>query len=336
MTTDELLAEWLRETVTRVAPDVEVDTGRVVPRARRRRAATRAGAGALTLTVLVGAGWAASSGLPGRSAPPAGPDTPTATSGVTPGQVGASAVRPPTVATVAEDGTVTGVPGDPWEGDAAYWYVLTEKRTGEEVPPALGSRSEHIDERIEWWTSRERPGLLVIDGDVGRAIGLGPLDVLSGAYLLDGVRYDDLSDPTSLPTDPVELTRAIADALPSDGTSRDDALFEQVNEALHHRGGLLPRDLRDAYWGVAALIPGTSSSTGQDSRGRAGEVLRRTAADGTEALLVRDPATGLLLESRSPQYDERTLFLEQRTVQGVPVAPRLEPLGCASWATCGR
>ncbi|MBO0922930.1 hypothetical protein J1G44_00340 [Cellulomonas sp. zg-ZUI199] len=335
MTADEDIAQQLRDRVERVVPQVVVDVRNVVPRARRRRAVTWGTSAAIVLVAVVGTVWGASgAGLP--QVVPAVPDGGTPAPSASPDAVGAAALVPPAVATVADDGTVTGVPGDPWDGDAAYWYVLAEKRTGEEVPPGPGSRSEHIDERIEWWTSRERPGLLVIDGDLGRAIGLGPLDVLSGTYLLDGVRYDALSDPRSLPTDPVDLTRAIADALPTDGPSRDDALFEQVIEELSHRGGLLRRDLRDAYWGVAALVPGTTSSTGQDSRGRAGEVLRRTAADGTQALLVRDPATGLLLESRSPQYDERTLFLEQRPVEGTPVAPSLEPLGCESWAVCAR
>src|SRR5690606_35170897 len=110
-------------------------------------------------------------------------------------------------------------------------------RTGDDV-------EEH-----EWWSSRERPGLLVQDGVTSHALGRGPADGIGGAVVLDGVRYERVSDPRALPTDPVELLRAIVDAVPPDPPPQadavpdppalTDAVFDQVLGALHHRGGLL-------------------------------------------------------------------------------------------------
>ncbi|ADG75393.1 hypothetical protein Cfla_2505 [Cellulomonas flavigena DSM 20109] len=343
-TTDESWAAELRQRLDLLVPPAEVDAERAVERARRRRAARRGGGAALVLVAVLGTAWGVASGVVTPDVPPAGVGGPTAgpsdartpTPALTrsPDAAGGVARAVPAEAVVAEDGTVTGVPGDPWEGDAPYWYVRVELRTGEDV------------EEQEWWASRERPGLLLLDGVTARAIGRGPADGVGGAVVLDGVRYERVSDPRALPTDPAQLLRAVVDAVPPDpspraGTVPDppaltDAVFDEVLGALHHRGGLLPRELRDAYWEAAALLPGASVGPGEDELGRVGEVLRVPAADGTENRLVRDPATGLLLESRSAHDDEVTRFLEQRTAADVPVAPSLEPLGCTSWAECVR
>lgn len=74
--------------------------------------------------------------------------------------------------------------------------------------------------------------------------------------------------------------------------------------------------------------------TGQDGLGRAGEVLRYTDSQGAVTELVRDPATGLLLEEAYPQSGGWVRYLEQRPVDDVPVEPTLEIAGCATWATC--
>lgn len=341
-TTDESWAAELRQRLDLLVPRAEVDAERAVLRARRRRAVRRGAGAGVGLVVVLGAVWGLGSGVVAPDVPPADGSTsgprvvPTPQPALTrsPDAAGGRARAVPAEAVVAEDGTVTGVPGDPWDGDASYWYVRLELITGEDV----------VEQ--EWWSSRERPGLLLLDGTTPQAIGLGPADGVGGAVVLDGVRYERVSDPGALPVDPDELLRAIVDAVPLDPPLQTDtvpdppaladAVFDQVLGALHHRGGLLPRELRDAYWQAAALLPGASVGPGEDGLGRPGEVLRVGGADGTENRLVRDPATGLLLESRSAHYDELTQYLEQRTADEVPVAPSLEPLGCTSWKDCVR
>lgn len=330
MSVDERWVQDLRRRADAAVPPVDVDLGRVLPRARRRRTVRRvAGAGA-AVTVVLGVVWGATAGALGRDVPPAGVDTPPVsvtpvpTLAPSPDRAGGAGRGLPAEPVVADDGTVTGVPGDPWEGDASHWYVRLEVSYSGEP------------EGQEWWSSRERPGLMVIDGDLAHAVGRGPSDAVGGAVVLDGARYERVSDPRALPTDPAELLRAVVDALPADEAAPADGVFEEVLAALHVRGGLLPRELRDAYWQVAASLPGASVGPGEDGLARPGEVLRHPAAGGTENRLVRDPGTGLLLESRSARHDEVTTFLEQRTADGLPVPPTLERLGCDTWAACAR
>jgi len=315
-TTDERYAQELRARVDAVLPRVDVDVDGVVPRARRRRRVARGLGTTAVLVAVLGAGWAAADGLgPDRAA--VAPALPDATAEPDVPLVGGV----PAPAVVADDGTVTGVPGDPWDGDAPYWYMSVEMVAGADEPV----------EHLEAWISRERPGLLVLDGDLDHAAGIGPLDVI-GELVLGGGRQP-VSDPRALPTDPQELALALTGRLAT-GRDVDDGTFMQVRDVLH-RGALLTRELRDAYWQVAARLPGTEADVGEDVRGRPGEVLRRTATDGEEVVLVRDAATGLLLEARS-SAGWWAVYLEQRATDGTPVPPTLDRLGCRSWATCSR
>lgn len=315
-TTDEDYARVLRARVEAVLPALDVDVHHVVPRARRRRRAVRGAGVTGVLVVALGAGWLVVGDRGHDEALPAGP-----------APVLGSVGRVPVVAL---DGTVTGVPGDPWDGDAPYWYVVVEQVAGgDELPAQDAAFGEHV-ERVESWLSRERPGLIVVDGDLEHALGIGPSDVV-GEFLV-GSGHAPVSDPEVLPTDPRGLAAVLGVRLGS-AHDVDDARFSGVLDGLH-RGGLLERPLREAYWQVAAALPGVEVSDGRDTRGRPGQVLRRTTAQGEDVVVVRDPATGLLLEVRSSQ--RWAVYLEQHVADGTPVPPSLEPLRCTDWATCSR
>ncbi|MCC2320346.1 hypothetical protein [Cellulomonas xiejunii] len=334
-TQDERYAQVLRERAAAVVPAVEVDVDRVVPRARRRRAVVRGGFTAGTLALVLGVGSLAGSALGGAAPqpiPPAGTsgaEPPAASEPVAP-SVPTRRPTVPGVAVIAADGTVTGVPGDPWDGDAKYWYQLTEAsypawQDGVLMPPET--------QRGESWRSRERPGLLVSDGDLEAAMGTGPSVVL-GTWVVAGQRHEMLTDPTVLPTDGDELAQVVRDSLEEGrgaGTD-DDKVYEVVRTALRE-GGLWAEDLRSALWAVAASLPGAEVGQGEDGLGRAGEVLRYRDSAGELHQLVRD-ASGLLLEDSSPEEGSYTRYLEQRPVDDVPVEPTVETTGCFDWATC--
>lgn len=333
MSGETTFVEDLRARADAVAPTVAVDVPRVVRLGRRRRAVRLGAAGALSVVALAGAGLAASTqlglvdedallqpawtNLPWEgAAPPVTTPTP-------------PAPTPVTAPTVQPDGTVVGGGGDPWPGDEPYWYTLSEQTQSgymDDVPVTTTYRSES-------WLSRERPGLLVTDGDVAGATGVGPRQVL-GRFRIDGAWVDMLMDPSRLPHEPDALAAVLRDSVEPDrrqGTP-DDKVVEMATE-LVREGGLLPAALRHAAWEVAADVPGAAVSEGSDSTGRPGQVLRYDRSDGTAVTYVRDPSTGLLLELvDGPSW--RVRYLEQRPAAAPPHAPTLEGAGCAQWATC--
>ncbi|QGQ18761.1 hypothetical protein GC089_05240 [Cellulomonas sp. JZ18] len=329
VTTDESYAQTLRERAELLVPRVDVDLDAVVPRARRRRGRTRAAAGAVAVSALVAATWGVGSVLaagPTHVVAPADASTPApaATSGSA-GPVTAPGVPGdvPGEAVVADDGSVSGVPGDPWDGDAPYWYTVTEY---------VGTDGQV--RRSESWKSRERPGLLMSDRDVATATAIGPVVVL-GRFVLDGQVHDVLTDPRALPVDPVALERVLRNGTEPDrraGTD-DDKAMSMARDALLE-GGLLPRDLRTAFWDAAVLLPGAEVVPGE-SRGRAAEVLtyRAQAPEGASYRLVRDPVTGLLLEDGS-LGSPGGVVVDQGPAGPPPVEPTLAMAGCTSWATC--
>jgi len=336
-TTDEQYAEILRRRVEAVAPRIDVEVDRVVPRARRRRRTAAGGLGAAALALVLTAGWGAGTVLgvgPSQHVPPAG--TAAVRSSVPPPAATDAAPEPaarptvPAAAVVADDGTVTGVPGDPWDGEEPYWYVLTESS----FPANLDGVVTSGQERTESWQSRERPGLVVWDGELGGASAIGPRVVL-GSWVVAGVRHDMLADPRVLPTQADELARTIRASLQGDrgqGTD-DDKVFEVARTALSE-GGLWGQEHRAAFWGVVASLPGVEAEQGQDGAGRTGELLRYTDSGGVVHQLVRDGTTGLLLEESRSGDGSFTRYLEQRPAAEAPLEPTLALAGCATWATC--
>ncbi|WP_309134770.1 hypothetical protein [Cellulomonas sp.] len=326
MSTDEDFAARLRARAETVAPPVPVDLARVVRRGRRRRATGHAAVAALTVVALGGAGLAASAHL-GLVEPtvlrPALPELPWDDDGP------AAAPTPSTAPTVQPDGSVVGGVGDPWPGEEPYWYTLSEQTQTANLDGVVSTQTH----RSESWHSRERPGLLITDGDPTTASGIGPRVVL-GRYRIDGRWVDMVDDPGRLPTDPAALEAVLRDSVEPDrrqGTP-DDKVVEMATE-LVLQGGLLPADLRDAAWQVASAVPGAEVSDGTDSTGRPGQVLRYARSWGDPVTYVRDPATGLMLEV-ADEMGWHEVYLEQRPSGPPPVQPSLENSGCGQWATC--
>jgi hypothetical protein len=205
------------------------------------------------------------------------------------------------------------------QGAAPYWYTLI---TG---PDGTG-------ERFESWTSPDRPGLLVWDGDLANPGALGPSNVL-GSFRIGGEWVDMLRDPAALPTDPAALEQVFRDSVEPDRRSGtdDDKVYGMAYDLLNTDAGWLPTALLQAAWQVAGSLPGSTVVAGEDSLGRAGEVLTRPGAQGGPERMVVDPATGLILEMNS---GANTRVIQQSPADSVPVQPSLEGTGCRSWDTC--
>jgi hypothetical protein len=311
MSTDDDFTRHLRDLADSATPTVDVQTDRVVPRARRRRALTRsAGAGAVGMVavvgVLVGHGWA---DAPWRTDDglvlPAATGTPTAD----------ESPAPTPESTPAPTQTTSGTA----QGAAPYWYTLI---TG---PDGGG-------ERFESWQSPDRPGLLVWDGDLANPAAMGPTTVI-GRFRIDGEWVDMLRDPSALPTDPVALEAVLRASVEPDRRSGtdEDKVYGMAYDLLNNSPGWLPTDLLLATWQVAGSLPGSTVAPGQDSLGRAGEVLTRPGTENGSDRLVIDQATGLLLEMNS---GDGIRVIQQGPADSVPLEPTLEMAGCTAWETC--
>ncbi|WP_024288937.1 hypothetical protein [Cellulomonas sp. KRMCY2] len=346
MTEDEQFAERLRTRVDPLTPTIEVDHSNVLARGRRRRTARRA----LGLTAAVGVVAAAGTGvavfgIPGWAGDVApavdGSGEPSIASTPTPGST-VEAPLPPPVApygaadfAVSADGTVTGVSGDPWEGDGLYWYTADELR----------DTSGNVLESHEDWQSRERPGLGMSDADTAGAWSKGPAAIL-GTFVVAGVELDLLAEPAYLPTDPTALDQVVRASIALDqrnGAGRgptDQRAFQRVTELLMWNSGTLPQDLRDALWQVAVAVPGAESWVGTDPDGRAAEIVHFTyqPGDGPDIEIYRDPGTGLVIAthylSDGTSIETWDVVTEQGPISAIPLQPTLELAGCATWITC--
>ena len=284
MTDDETFAHRLSARADRVVPTFAIDPERVARRARTRRMATRsASVTAAAVAVVVAGAWAA----PG---------------------VGWEVFphRPQQWAPASNDPPPAPVPDATPSASAVplYWYSKTETTTSDEGTVVR-----------ETWSSRELPGVWIIDGDLTQPGAGGPHNVL-GRFRIDGVWVDMLRDPAALPTDAGSLAGVLHDSVEPDrrqGTD-DQKVFGMVRDLLME-GGLLPADLRLALWDVAAQLPGAQVADGEDSAGRSGRALEYAADDG-HTRWVGDPATGLLLERDEPWG--RTVYVEQRADAGHP------------------
>jgi len=351
MTEDEQFAERLRTRVDPLTPAIEVDPSNVLARGRRRRTVRHA----LGLTAVVGVVAAAGTGVAVFGIPEWGGGVAPAVSGSeqepsiastpTPEPTASSTVEAPLPAAVAPygaagfavsaDGTVTGVSGDPWEGDGLYWYTADELRDA----------SGNVLERHEDWQSRERPGLGMSDADTAGAWGKGPVAIL-GTFVVDGVELDMLAEPAYLPTDPTALDQVVRASVALDqrnGAGRgsaDQRVFQRVTELLMWNNGTLPQDLRDALWQVAVAVPGAESWVGTDPDGRAAEIVHFAyqPGDGPDIEIYRAPGTGLVIAthylSDGTSVETWDVVTEQGPTSVIPLQPTLELAGCATWIAC--
>jgi hypothetical protein len=323
MSTDDEFVQHLRDRADAAAPAVTVDTARVLPRARRRRAATRAaGVGAVAVLavtgVVVGQAWAdapwrsgaaelAPAGT-GTTAPSAGPET-----GPAPGPTGTAQT------TTGTAQTTTGTA----QGAAPYWYTHV-----------LWVGADGTREDRETWSSRDRPGLFISDGDLGTAGAMGPVDVL-GRYRLGGQWVDMLRDPAALPTDGDALREVLRDSVePDRGSGNEDDKVVAMATALIEKGGTLPTSLllaaRDAVAGVPGVVAVVQAP--DDFSGRRYTVLEYTTSTGGAYRLVTDTSTGLLHEYTADGFSR--YYTDTGPRDTVPVEPTLELAGCTAWESC--
>lgn len=319
MTQDEEFSHYLRERIDAVGPAITVDTTRVVPRARQRRAATRT-CGALALTlVLAGAGWAVDTEpWSSPAVTPAGHG-----SGRVAGKIGVEAPPTAKLATEPADAAFWQAmdPADVGWPDAAFWHTAIETTEG----PGKVSRRDD-------WNGHTKPGLFVVNGDLAHATGIGPS--IWGDLVIDGTRtlisWDELY---ALPSDPAVLETLIR-ASNQDGVgpaNPDDKVFSQARDLMDRSPA--PPPLRRALWAIMAGLPGAKVTTGvTDATGRPGSLLEYSGTGG-EYAMVFDPADGRLLEQRSAHGVHSTV-LEQGPATDTPVAPTLASSGCIAWKSC--
>lgn len=287
---DDDFARALRDRLDAVAPRFEIDTTRVVPRARRHRTTVRSVGVAASVVALVAGGWFAD----------ARPWT-THTSVAPAATAETSAASNPSVPT-PEPSTS---PSPDAAAPATWWYERWETDGG-----------ARTDE--QWW-SRTEYGLGVTNGDLSTADEFEPMTSI-GAFRIDGVMVQQLSDPALLPTDPDELLAVLrASAQPGVRSgSDDDKAFEMAKDLLE-RTGLIPEDLRRAAWEAASRLPGATLADDQVISGRTVEVLVHESSTGEYMRLARDPATGLLTAiSTSPDDGWPVVAVEQRAVTSLP------------------
>ncbi|MET0435115.1 MAG: hypothetical protein ABW025_13190 [Cellulomonas sp.] len=323
MSTDDEFARDLRSRVEAAAPTIDVHVTGVVPRARRRRAWTRAAgagaAGGLVLAgVLVGQAWA---GVPWSThtlAGPAGTGTPVATAEPS-ADASAEATAVEDARDAAEAAADAALRDGTAQGAAPYWYTMITAPDG-------------VTDRHELWQSPDRPGLLVWGGDLGNTEATAP-SYTAGRFRIDGQWVDEVRDADVLPTDPAALEQVFRDSIEPDrrSGSDDEKVYGMAYDLLNNNPGWLPTALLQAAWQVAGSLPGSTVVPGEDSLGRAGEVLTRPGAQGGAERIVVDPATGLILEMNS---GANTRVFQQSPAESVPAQPSLDGTGCRSWDAC--
>lgn len=107
-----------------------------------------------------------------------------------------------------------------------------------------------------------------------------------------GGGYGDLE---GLPRDPLQLLNHIHLVTVGQGQSADDAALGFIADRL--RTGVVPADLRAAFYNAAALIPGVSITENQATLdGRTGIAIGRNEGDRQEIII--DPETGMFIGER--------------------------------------
>ncbi|MGI5188839.1 PASTA domain-containing protein [Promicromonospora sp. CA-289599] len=261
MNDDEQFAASLRTQVTQVAPKIDVDVTRVVPAARRRRAA-RVGGATLALGLALGGGaWAATTMEPPGTALPGGSMT-------TEVEPSPEPSGPPV--TSVEGDRLPGEPSNPVEShltpppgwrDATYFHVVTRSdvtKQGEE-------REDDSPFGLERWygdgvafeLTQNGPALLsVLD-----YVGLGHTESTN----VD-LTWAELAE---LPTQPDALHDALLDTYEPAGQGEKAVLYAATGLAT----GVAPAstELRAAAWELLTSLPGVEVAQDvQDSENRPG------------------------------------------------------------------
>lgn len=305
MSADEEFTRHLRERIDAVGPAITVDTSGVIRGARRRRTVVRSGAATAAVTAVALVGWLAAA-QPFTTATGYAP-------AVEPEPVATQDVPTPTPSATT-DAADAGWP------DAAYWHTTVEVRQGADV------------EVNETWYGHTAPGLMVSDGDLASASGMGPASwtdlPINGVDTI--ITWDALY---ALPTDPAVLEQLLRGAVQPDrraGTD-DEKVFGMIQDLMNNSPA--SPALRRALWSVASGLPGVVVTPGAtDTKGRPATMLANpTATFWPEALYV-DPDDGRLLQVDTA--DAVVVYLDAGPATAPPVEPTLEGSGCTSWATC--
>ena len=268
MNDDERFAQNLRAQVNRVAPKISVDATRVVPAARRRRAAQVGGVTLAMGLALGGGAWAATTmdapgtALPGGSMtmevePSPKPSGPPATSSEGDRLIDQSdPVEYPTV------------PPEGWR-DATYFHIVMRAESTKQ--------GEEDDSRaplgLERWYG---------DGVSFALTSSGPALTSTSSYLgMEGSEpiTFDWDDVAALPTEPGALHDTLLDRFEPTGMAEDAALYNVAR--LITEAPAQPA-VRAAGWELLTSLPGVEVVQDvEDSEGRPGtaatfEVFDRT------------------------------------------------------------
>lgn len=268
MNDDERFATSLRTQVTRVAPTIDVDVTRVVPAARRRRAARVGGATLVMGLALGGGAWAATTLEAPGTALPGG----SVTMQVEPSPEPSG---PPMTSSAGDRLTEEGEPAEypvvPPEGwrDATYFHVVTRG----EVTKQGEESDDDSPLGIERWFG---------DGVSFQLTAHGPeLRDVPGFVTFEG------ADPVSftwaeiaaLPTEPEALHELLLSKLEPTGRAEEaalDATARLVTDAP------APAAVRAAAWELLSTLPDvTVEQDARDSEDRAGTAASFVVFDGS-------------------------------------------------------
>ncbi|GAA2238377.1 hypothetical protein GCM10010413_44450 [Promicromonospora sukumoe] len=296
MTDDEQFAENLRARVTRVAPRIDVDVTRVVPAARRRRAA-RAGGVTLALGLaLAGGAWVAATEygvvLPGGSTTMPVEPSPSPTGPPLTSSEGDSLTELPSYPSIDPV-----VPPEGWR-DATYFHVVTRGATGPagegsgpEAPlgSTLGSESWYGD-GVNFELTASGPALM----------GLGDYINIEGH-----TRSYSWAEMEALPTDP----EALHDALLSNYDDVDAPSsygMEQLRDLAARLATQAPAspELRAAAWEVLTNLDDVEVEEDvRDSEDRPGTAATYQYADDDRfRTVIYDETRNLPLETQDTKH----------------------------------
>lgn len=284
MNNDERFAANLRTQAARVAPKIDVDLTRVVPAARRRRAARVGGVTLAMGLVLAGGAWAATSAtspsaLPGGSTTvevepspkPSGPPETTFEGDDLPTEPSHPVESPI-------------VPPEGWRG-ASYLHVVTR---------AEGSKEGETSEDDGPWGSERWYG----DGVSFERTSTGPVlfDASTSVNLGHTAETNvslTWSELAQLPTEPGALYDALLSMYEPAGQGEEGVLAATAGLLLEAPA---PTELRAAAWELLLTLPEVETELGvQDSQGRLGTAASFVEFDRSRTIIY-DEERNVLLE----------------------------------------